>query len=188
MEASDGVDGGDGPRCGLEEAPGFPGLADPTPNPTSRLPRRNPQYALQQPKSSQTLSEAESRTLVVVSRPILPSHPCPRECGDPSSYASFDESRNPQYAPRFIIATPPTCHSERSEESRRRFAPNPPKPSVSSRMRGSIPLRVIRRKPESTTRPQIQHSTPYVIPNAAQRRIPTCHSERSGAESKNLVG
>ena len=47
---------GDGPRCGLEDAPDFPGLADPTPNPTSRPPRRNPQYAHQQPKSSQALS------------------------------------------------------------------------------------------------------------------------------------
>ena len=34
-------------------------LTDPTPNPTSRPPPRNPQYALQQPISSQALSEVE---------------------------------------------------------------------------------------------------------------------------------
>ena len=55
--------------------PDFPGHADPSPNPTSPPPRRNPQYALQQPKSSQTLSAAQrSRRISLPSRPVSPTN------------------------------------------------------------------------------------------------------------------
>ena len=74
LEASDGVNGWGMALVAAWRIPPASLATDPSPNPTSRPPRRNPQYAHQQPKSSQALSGAQRSRRISLASAASSSH------------------------------------------------------------------------------------------------------------------